>query len=481
MPILLRGPTGAAGGGGGGTVNDYGYPSYATLMARPNRVDMATVHGATSTTQITYGTGVGDFVTFNAEGWSGRPNGGKNGQNWGAGWPYVVGDMVEPPTANGFAYKVTAAGTSGATQPAWPGTVGSSVTANGVTYKNVGATTATQPNIFNMGNTGPITSVRQIAFLGSSPSTSAANVGRVDGLDVNNAQELFPLDCYRWSWKDRKGEGQADDPSGTWTGPNLDEHALRLRGLVEAGGAWSIIVDGMLFRDLNDAVGIQSESGAKTIFRNCVFLNVGDDSNESDFNNNSAEYYDCLFLNIYTIHSTTGTRNASAEQVLLKNCVVVFNHLPRQTGVSGISCPSLGMRDLTGTDGRYWAHGVIYKQPDANCPRLRIEDTSFFFPGYPASCRSGMSLSGPGFATASNSTLRFGRGKATTAGNGQAVPQTITAMENLDTATVYLPPEVMVTNDSTASYENARDAAVQSFIDGTPGRNPHPQFAGLLT
>ncbi len=43
-----------------------------------------------------------------------------NGVAWQAGAAYTVGTTVQPPTPNGFSYKCIAAGSSGASQPAWP-------------------------------------------------------------------------------------------------------------------------------------------------------------------------------------------------------------------------------------------------------------------------------------------------------------------------------------------------------------------------
>ncbi len=47
---------------------------------------------------------------------------------WAASTAYNVGDRVEPTTANGFVYECTTAGTSDATEPAWPTTEGATVT-----------------------------------------------------------------------------------------------------------------------------------------------------------------------------------------------------------------------------------------------------------------------------------------------------------------------------------------------------------------
>lgn len=60
---------------------------------------------------------------------------------WKAAYAYVVGDLVTPTTRNGHLYRVTATdGSSGTTEPVWPTTDDATVTADGVTYQEYGAT-----------------------------------------------------------------------------------------------------------------------------------------------------------------------------------------------------------------------------------------------------------------------------------------------------------------------------------------------------
>lgn len=56
---------------------------------------------------------------------------------WKASTAYTVGSQIMPTSSNenGFYYQVTVAGTSGASEPAWPTTITNTVTANGVTYR----------------------------------------------------------------------------------------------------------------------------------------------------------------------------------------------------------------------------------------------------------------------------------------------------------------------------------------------------------
>jgi hypothetical protein len=61
---------------------------------------------------------------------------------WKATTAYVVGDTVIPSPRNGHYYKVTVAGTSGASQPAFPTTSGGTVTDGGVTWAEVATTPA---------------------------------------------------------------------------------------------------------------------------------------------------------------------------------------------------------------------------------------------------------------------------------------------------------------------------------------------------
>ena len=56
-------------------------------------------------------------------------------RRWKASTAYGVGDQRVPATANGYYYQVTVAGTSGASSPTWPTTIGGTVSDDGVTWR----------------------------------------------------------------------------------------------------------------------------------------------------------------------------------------------------------------------------------------------------------------------------------------------------------------------------------------------------------
>lgn len=53
---------------------------------------------------------------------------------WAASTAYSLGAVRTPTTPNGYVYTVTTAGTSAASQPTWPTTIGATVTDGGVTW-----------------------------------------------------------------------------------------------------------------------------------------------------------------------------------------------------------------------------------------------------------------------------------------------------------------------------------------------------------
>lgn len=59
---------------------------------------------------------------------------------WQASTTYTIGQTREPTPNNGFRYVVDTPGTSGATQPTWPTTIGSTVVDGGVLWRCVAKT-----------------------------------------------------------------------------------------------------------------------------------------------------------------------------------------------------------------------------------------------------------------------------------------------------------------------------------------------------
>lgn len=53
---------------------------------------------------------------------------------WAASTAYSLGAVRTPTTPNGYVYTVTTAGTSAATEPTWPTTIGATVVDGGVTW-----------------------------------------------------------------------------------------------------------------------------------------------------------------------------------------------------------------------------------------------------------------------------------------------------------------------------------------------------------
>lgn len=66
---------------------------------------------------------------------------------WAANTAYNLNDSVTPTVANGLKFVATTAGTSGATEPVWPTTVGATVTDGTITWKAVAPTVMVSFNV----------------------------------------------------------------------------------------------------------------------------------------------------------------------------------------------------------------------------------------------------------------------------------------------------------------------------------------------
>lgn len=451
-------------------------PTAATLLAdgtrgtyvlAANHTTPATTGVTLTRTQLGTVTGTsGDNVNLDGRGWVGRPNGGRHGLDWQASHTYTVGDLVEPITANGFAYKCTTAGTSASTEGTWTTTVGGTKTSGTAVFTNIGATSSSQPTILEIGTFGGGSNPTLLAIIGSLPSTPYDQVMRIEGLERNNTANLFPLDPYLWPWQWRKnGSG--------YTGPNLDEHPLRVSAADPGTGDWRALVDGVWFKNLNDACGIAAGAGP-VYFRNCVFESVGDDCVEADFANSAAVFDNCLFLNVFMGYSATGSADRSTSQhTIFQNCVIVLNRLPHKNATQEDStCIGKSLSDMLASTGWYWGHQGVYKQPGgANMPRLEFHDTQIFMPGMALGCAGPTGFSGSGFlVSVTNTSLRFGRGGSFHAGDGTIYPAVSQFPVDWDTTNSYS-GAVTIINDS-VTWETQKDAAVNAWL-ADPA---HPQF-----
>lgn len=74
--------------------------------------------------------------TFEECSFSGAPR--LDGINWEANTSYIVGDKRVPARSTGFVYEAKTAGTSGSSEPIWPGVVGQTVADSSITWECVG-------------------------------------------------------------------------------------------------------------------------------------------------------------------------------------------------------------------------------------------------------------------------------------------------------------------------------------------------------
>jgi pectate lyase-like protein len=105
------------------------------------------------------------------------------GNRWRPSTPYNQGDVTVPDISNGFYYRCTTAGTSGAVEPIWAAQINSSVTDGGVVWVNKGTSpVVTISNLKIMGPTGAIGSGREFTI----------DQARRENIVVNSAVANFP-------------------------------------------------------------------------------------------------------------------------------------------------------------------------------------------------------------------------------------------------------------------------------------------------
>jgi len=92
------------------------YNDYATILLRNDDGAVADLRGYWIEIEYGFDTGVSEAF-------------------WAANTAYSVGDIVRPTTPNGYKYKCTVAGTSGATEPTWPTSPAATVTDGSVTWE----------------------------------------------------------------------------------------------------------------------------------------------------------------------------------------------------------------------------------------------------------------------------------------------------------------------------------------------------------
>ncbi len=112
------------------TLDGQPYESKVVAVRYASNVDNTTIFGSTISDSTTgnytiTGLGLNTVMVFTV-------------QDYGIPWPSVtplsLGDVVHPTVPNGYVFRVTAVGTTGGTEPAWPVTPNTDVTDGGVTY-----------------------------------------------------------------------------------------------------------------------------------------------------------------------------------------------------------------------------------------------------------------------------------------------------------------------------------------------------------
>lgn len=149
------------------TANIYGY-AFTNFLAAKVNWDSDTIKMALVTSSYTPNLGTDEFWTTpqadelaNGSGYTtgGATLAGKSvtltaANSWGTAWAattaYTFGQVVRPSTGNGYLYQCVVAGTSAASAPSFPTTVGETVTDGTVTWcckgESITVVTATAPS-----------------------------------------------------------------------------------------------------------------------------------------------------------------------------------------------------------------------------------------------------------------------------------------------------------------------------------------------
>jgi len=122
---------------------------------------------------------------------------------WVASTAYAVGSAVRPTVRNGFAYEVTTAGSTAATEPTWPTTAGATVVNGGVTFtcrvNRALCTAAMAPGDYTLANgLGPGNIPRRVILAARSAipvfrTGSADHVGLMRPGTPSTPPELFQV------------------------------------------------------------------------------------------------------------------------------------------------------------------------------------------------------------------------------------------------------------------------------------------------
>lgn len=119
-----------AGVSGTVTLDGQPYESKVVAVRYASNINETRVFGSTTSDAATgnysiVGLGVSTVMVFTIQDY---------GTPWSSTTSLSLGDVVHPTVPNGYVFRVTAVGTTGGTEPAWPATPSTEVTDGGVTY-----------------------------------------------------------------------------------------------------------------------------------------------------------------------------------------------------------------------------------------------------------------------------------------------------------------------------------------------------------